>query len=291
MKKLIQQAVETSLVTDCNFRGDPNTVRFNLLNYFLPKQHRFSSSLSPMRAEVVSMLGDTGYRLALLAAVLDTNVNHPDILSALGGAFKLESDFSQSINEFISLSHLFINMGSRGKNDFDYFMKTDKGIKKIYPRLNTANLVRFLKSNNDRNTIRQDKNAFTLKNEDLVVAWKRIQGTSLWGYVRFNTPTLKELNKADEYKHEQYFGFNRITMTNASAYLLKNQFNAVRAIPVIPSPTHSQWSWLPDHVRYVLEKVEVADLAIFDYFWMLTVGQDSILLGEREKRCYFLTIL
>jgi len=300
IKKTIQQAVELQML--CNEPFDSSAVRFNLLNCFLPKPHRFSSQLSPMNPKVVGMLGDVGWKLALLAVAFDDNVNHPDIHNALGGAFKLESKFAQSIDEFLKMARMLVpHMQSTHKNhNFDYFIKKDKAVRKILPRLGTPHVVRFLKEKN-RTTCRLEKESFNLDLPHTLPIWERMNSASFWDYVRFNTPTAKDLRKEDLYKHQPYFGFNRITMTNAGVLLsLKKPFIPgkhliARVVPVVPSSDHSQWSWLPDHAKYVLEKLEefpdAGNRAIFDYFWAITIGNDSILLGEREKRCYFITML
>jgi len=74
IKKTIQQSVEVQMI--CNEPFDSSVVRFNLLNNFLPKQHRLSSQLFPMNPKVVGMLGDVGWNLALLAVAFDNNVNN-----------------------------------------------------------------------------------------------------------------------------------------------------------------------------------------------------------------------
>lgn len=205
--------------------------------------------------EVVDMsLGKVGRWLKSFAQEVD--FGHPDLSTVFDGALSDERDFSQHCIELLSLAEyartnqmtrIVPLLGQVVTKD-----KLDRGIaKKIESPLSSRLHVRLLKDAPAREEIRSLKRMQTIdlaavyrKGED---AW-RAQPEDFRRFLRFDTAYQEEIQKAEkkakrysdlgcsslaeeimkavetfrEHMEQAYYGFNRITMTNAAVILAKS---------------------------------------------------------------------
>lgn len=198
------------------------------------------------------ILGDTGLHLLGLMDKID--LEHPDIVSIFDGVLSNENSFSQRCIEVINLAEFAKE--KKFTNIFDIFEKTisqnaENTIKLICSDSKNKTSVRFLKNQTHRNELRSQKKPQQI---DLSNLYKK--GLNYWEslpnsfdkFLRFDdayehdlilaeekakqymelgcTSLAEEINKTIEaFKtniKQSYFGFNRLTMANASAILAKS---------------------------------------------------------------------
>jgi len=198
------------------------------------------------------VLGDAGCHLHKLTEIVD--LEHPDITSIFEGKLNNDQPFVQEFIEIIKLAEI-----AKGNNLCNILPRVSKTI--IQDANNTLQLinthsknrtnVRFLKDKKDRNHLRLQKKMQFI---DLKNLYKK--GSDFWEslpdsfikFIRFDNAYQEDFilaeKKAKQYEElgctsladeikkavatfklnmeQSYFGFNRITLTNASAILAKS---------------------------------------------------------------------
>jgi len=317
-------------------------------NFVLPPQSNLLSCFIPDTPEsydsdlIEFALGDIGKQIVSFAMAVD--IDHPEVANVFDGAFRSDSDFAECVLEILKVAKFakennltkvvpsILKSAARNKVAKDVFKKLSLPAScQMHARLLTQQ---------SRNALRQQKKITSI---DLRIIWRR--GKELWNtlpnsfaqHVRFNTLHVDEIEhaerKAERYlelgckdlyslimsdlqdfkiKQEKYFGFNRITMTNAAVILAKllgfelfvrNTGNLVYKIvapynlfpeltkngsPIFfeyqprAYPFHSLSQHIPDDMRRVVNLIEAFPDAgkkpIFDALWFLVPG-----LNQPEK--------
>lgn len=198
--------------------------------------------------------GDLGVNLGRYTQSLD--LNHPDVISVLDGLFQDGQRFSQACLELLGLaeyarhqgmSHVFPDMGS--------LLVREMLSKAVVKRLDTTSLnrlqVRLIKDPAERDGMRLTKKMQVIDLEGVFrkgeEAWAS-QPDSFKKFLRFDSAYDEELEAArkkmrryeelgchalakeiaksieafSQNVEQSYYGFNRITMTNAAVVLAKS---------------------------------------------------------------------
>lgn len=254
------------------------------------------------------ILGDTGCHLRQITETLD--LDHPDVVSLFGGFFKDEEKFSQQCVEMIklaelaknyNLNHLISILGEKVAED------AKKTIKLVVDPSKNQMAVRFLKDPNEREELRMQKRMQLI---DLQNFYKK--GINFWEslpdgfykFLRYDEAYKEDLElaekKADRYEklgctfladeikktiesfrsnmQQAYFGFNRITMTNAAVILAKSL--GYRFSSILTS-----WETL-ERKNYILVDREIYAKSTIDFDFSSLVCQSSDSGFLYEPRVY-----
>ncbi len=270
-------------------------------------------------------LGKTGMRLRAFAETVD--LEHPHL------AELFSDELRQSVGELLQLA----NYGF--KNNLTRMLPTLGEKIKIRETLHRAlkDRIRLLRTREARDLQRSEKrvqaidlNAIARKGEEI---WDS-QPSNFDNFVRFNTSYQEEISfaerKATVYKgigctylakqakdsidsfktqvHEVYYGFNRITMTNAAVILAKSLgFKLVNdektyriekeGSPYEPKvyPLNKLWQNVSPSVERIVDHLEsfpeACGKAIFDAYAVVVpeaIPGKSVLLGDKDNKCFFI---
>ena len=197
--------------------------------------------------------GKFGYNLGRFTKSLD--MTHPDIFSVLDGVFNNEHEFAKQCTEFLFVADYAVNNDLR--RIFPLLCKLlieeslDKNIVRKIDNIDYSRLhVRLVKESALRDELRMSKKMQLI---DLQAIYKK--GEEIWTmqpdcfqkFLRFDSAYSQEIKKAEKKKkryedmgcvtlaqeiaksidsfkdnmQHSYYGFNRITMTNAAIILAK----------------------------------------------------------------------
>lgn len=198
------------------------------------------------------VLGDTGNQLKQLVEIID--LDHPDLISIFDGKLKNDELFVQECVEILKLAELakennletilsrfgrtitedskstirFIDLAARNKMNVrfikDQHERNELRLQKRMQYIDLRNLYKKGKNfwdsipNNFFKFLRFD-DAYT---EDLIAAEKKAKQYDELGCTSLAEEIKKTIASFRTNIQQSYFGFNRITMTNASAILAKS---------------------------------------------------------------------
>lgn len=241
----------------------------SVLDYFVSRQYIQLYTPTFIRYA----LGDFGDKLLSFVDAID--VQHPDTCFACDSNFDLKSDFSTNVLEILDVAKL-----SHDKQFVKVLPVLNFNLKrefsKVYSYLSNVEYhIRLLKDSLDRDYIRQSCAERVLVD---------IAKPNIW---HSNPPTFKNYVRSGPTLG--YYGFQRITWTNA-AIILSKIFN-LRDLNVLVK-TAQVFSSVPPMVKDLINKLDsfpdAGNRAIFDRYWQVDTKKGYALLGEREKKCFFI---
>jgi hypothetical protein len=241
----------------------------SILDYFIFRQYIQLYSQSFIRYA----FDDFGDKLSSFADAID--IQHPDVCFACDSNFDLKSDFSTHVLEVFDVAKLsFDRKMNRILPILNAALKSK--FSKVYRYLSDIELhIRLLKDTLDRDYMRQSCSEKVLVDIAKPDMWHANPST-FKGYVR-NCSNMG------------YYGFQRITWTNAAIIISKICNSAQLNVLV---KTAKVFSPLPPMINDLIDRLDsfpdAGNRAIFDKFWQLETKKGSVLLGEREKKCFFI---
>ena len=123
-------------------------------------------------------------------------------------------------------------------------------------------------------------------------ATRQHQRFSEFGLTSMAAEIKSQLSKLiRNFKDDSYYGFNRITMTNASIILSKMHNATFSNQPLIkPSVKMDSCPASMDNLVKKLDKwPEALDKPIFDNLWVMVYGVINVILGDKDGKVYFIS--
>jgi hypothetical protein len=240
----------------------PNEVA--LSDYFISRQY-----INIYEQElIVKVLGKVGENLIMFANLVDAE--HPDLTKVLGGFLNSDSHFSKCV-----LSLLDNKIASQYGLNYNFF------IRRTYPKeckfiADPRRYIHFLKGFPSQ--LDSDRTKFRQLAQDIDIKLKPRLFCKITEDFRFYL------------QHNDYYGFQQISMTNAAVILAK-EFGRVPRVRILAYQRY--WAQTAYDIRRLVYFLEEFPLCkgkpIFDRYWIVESGRGTYaLLGEVDSKSYFI---
>lgn len=212
---------------------------------------------------IKEVLGYFGENLIMLANLVDSE--HPDLIKVFNGFLDINSQFSKDVLQNLDCPYLF-NGQIQNKTRLFY---------KLYPKE-----CKFIEDPRRYIHLFKEKSdivKFRLLSKNINLKLKPRLFCKISEDFRFYT------------KHDDYYGFQRISMTNAAVILAK-EFGRVSNVMVRPYNNKTIVNCDIKKINYFLERFPTCnEKPIFDRYWVVDSGRETYaLLGEADSKCYFI---